>query len=116
MSRSRINLQHKLEQVMAEAYQERLVSEPNITDFSNNVYFQAPSRMHYPAILYERSSADTTFADNRPYMYQHQYMITVIDPDPDSIIPDKIAMLPQCVFDRHYVADNLHHTTFMIYY
>lgn len=116
MSRSRSELQQLLETIMAEAYQERSVVEPSIPDFSRNVYFQAPSRMKYPAILYERSSADTTFADNRPYMYQHQYMITVIDPDPDSIIPDKIAMLPQCVFDRHYVADNLHHTTFVIYY
>lgn len=116
MSRSRNDLQLILERIMAEAYQERILIEPNITDFSHNVYFQAPSRMSYPAILYERSSADTTFADNKPYMFKKQYALTVIDPDPDSCIPDKIAMLPQCIFDRHYVADNLHHTTFMIYY
>ena len=72
MSRSRINLQHELEHIMAESYQERKLVEPSIPDFSRNVYFQAPSRMHYPAILYERSTSDTTFADNRPYMYEHQ--------------------------------------------
>lgn len=85
---------------------------------SENVYFQPPStiRMLYPCIVYQRSYADTKFADNRPYSYQKQYQITVIDKNPDSLIPDKVATLPMCIFDRNFIADNLNHDVFNIYF
>ncbi|HEY5139583.1 MAG TPA: hypothetical protein VIJ25_09760 [Methylococcales bacterium] len=85
---------------------------------SGALYFQPPSNivMTYPCIVYARSNADTKFADNNPYHYEKRYMITVIDKDPDSAIPDKVAGLPACVFDRHYVADNLNHDVFVMYF
>jgi len=83
-----------------------------------HVYFQQPSnvQMAYPCILYMRDSADTEFADNKPYRYTQRYMVTVIDEDPDSVIPAKLAALPQCTYDRHYVADGLHHDVYHLYF
>lgn len=85
---------------------------------SSNVYFQPPSnlQMQYPCIVYERSNASTDFADDRPYRYTKRYQVTVIDRNPDSLIPDKVAGLPQCVFNRHFKADNLNHDVFNLYW
>lgn len=96
----------------------RLQLQSLLEGFCETVYFQAPTttQMKYPCIIYKRDSADTTFADNKPYRYVKRYMVTVIDHDPDSEIPDKIAALPQCLFDRNYVADGLHHDVFNLYF
>lgn len=85
---------------------------------SKNVYFQPPAniKMKYPAIVYQMDSADTQFADNLPYTYTKRYQVTVIDRNPDSEIPDKIAMLPMCIFDRPFVSDGLHHWIFNLYF
>jgi hypothetical protein len=82
------------------------------------VYFQPPDdiTMTYPCIRYERDSAETQFAGNRPYRYTKRYMVTVIDRDPLSEIPDKIAALPMTTFDRWYAADNLNHDVFNLYF
>ena len=83
-----------------------------------NVYFQPPEtvKMMYPCIVYERSNADTKFADDRPYAYKKRYQVTVIDKNPDSLIPDQVAKLSQCVFNRHFRADNLNHDVFVMYF
>lgn len=83
---------------------------------SNNVYYQPPSghEMSYPAIVYERSDISTAFAGNLPYKLTKQYRITVIDANPDSIIPDAIAALPSCVFDRNFKSGQLNHDVFTI--
>lgn len=85
---------------------------------STKVYFQPPStfKMSYPCIVYGISNADTKFANNKPYAYKKRYQITVIDADPDSAIPDKVAMLPECVFNRHFTVENLNHHVFVIWY
>lgn len=85
---------------------------------SENVYFQPPPtyQMSYPCIVYQRSDINTDYANNNPYNLQKKYMLTVIDPDPDSIIPDQVASLPTALFDRHYVSDNLNHDVFTIFY
>ena len=85
---------------------------------SDYVYFQPPStvKMNYPCIVYRRSDIDTEFANNDPYNIHKQYQVTVIDPNPDSLIPDKVGKLPKCLFDRHYTADNLNHDVYNLYY
>ncbi len=85
---------------------------------SRNVYFQPPPsvEMKYPCIIYELTDMDTMFADNVPYKVEKRYSLTVVDKDPDSLIPDKVAALPKCIFDRHFVADNLNHNIFIIYF
>lgn len=85
---------------------------------SSNVYFQPPEslKMSYPCIVYDWDKSDTRFANDSLYLGQRRYQIKIIDRDPDSVIPDKIAKLPKCSFDRHYVADNLHHFIYNLYY
>lgn len=94
------------------------ILENLISSVSGKVYFQPPSNimMVYPCIVYERNTAITRFANNYPYAFDQAYKITVIDKDPDSLIPSKIAKLPKCVFDRHYTVDNLHHDVFNLFY
>lgn len=85
---------------------------------SNQVYFQPPEtvKMKYPCIVYERGSGDTIFADDIPYRFTQRYQITVMDRDPDSKIPEKVADLPMCTYDRHYNIDNLNHDVFNLYF
>lgn len=85
---------------------------------SNNVYFQPPPslQMQYPCIVYSRDTAQTDFADDNPYKYRKRYQITVIDLDPDSDIPDKIAALRLCAYDRFFTADNLNHDVFRLFF
>lgn len=84
----------------------------------DNVYFQPPPsvRMSYPAIRYERSDIRSNRADNQHYTQTRGYTVTVIDPDPDSEIVEKVSRLPMCEFDRHYAADNLNHDVFRLYF
>jgi hypothetical protein len=85
---------------------------------TRNVYFQPPEsiKMQYPCIVYKRSSINTRFADDELYMRKKRYTVTVIDKNPDSEIPDKVASIPMCTFDRHFTSDNLNHDVFLIYY
>lgn len=85
---------------------------------STNVYFQPPPTvsMKYPCIRYERIDRDTLFANDKPYSHAKGYLLTVIDSDPDSEIPDKVADLPYCLFDRFYTADNLNHDVFKLFF
>lgn len=85
---------------------------------SRHVYFQPPAnvQMQYPCIVYRRDTATTEFAANQPYRYSKRYQVTVIDRNPDSDIPDKVAALPMCTFNRFFVADNLNHDVFNVYF
>ena len=116
MAKARTDLGILLREAMTRAYQAELVKNPSAVDYTKNVYFQAPHQLSYPCILYERGKSDTQFADDNPYIINKRYTVTVIDSNPDSMIPDEIAKLPQCVSDRHFVSDNLHHDVFMMYY
>jgi hypothetical protein len=83
-----------------------------------HAYFQPPASMEiqYPCIVYAMDNARTEFAGNRPYTYKKRYLITVIDKDPDSNIPDSVAWLESALFDRQYTANNLHHSVFTLYF
>lgn len=85
---------------------------------STNVYFQPPAsvQMKYPCIVYERGPMRTFHADDRPYSIERRYQLTVIDQNPDSEIPGKVALLPKCRHDQHFAADNLNHDVFTIFF
>lgn len=85
---------------------------------SNNVYFQPPKtvEMSYPCIVYHRDYAKTQFADDSPYRFTKRYQVTYIDRDPDSSVPDQLALLPMCTFDRFYTADNLNHDVYKLFF
>ncbi|QEQ93879.1 tail terminator [Streptomyces phage Kardashian] len=85
---------------------------------SSNVYFQPPANltMQYPCIVYKHDNAKTEFAGNHPYSRAKRYQVTVIDRNPDTLIPDDVAQLPLSNLNRTFTADNLHHYVFNLYY
>lgn len=85
---------------------------------SQNVYFQPPSNlsMQYPCIVYAHDNAKTEFAGNHPYSRTKRYQVTVIDRNPDTLIPDDVAQLPLSNLNRVFTADNLHHYVFNLYF
>lgn len=84
----------------------------------DDVYFQPPAEMAitYPCIVYRRDPADTQFADNVPYNITKKYMVTVIDEDPDSLIPGKVAALPSCLHNRSFAHGQLNHDVYTLYF
>lgn len=85
---------------------------------SSNVYFQPPPSINlkYPCIIYKRDLIEMEHADNLPYKNKKRYQIMVIDPNPDSIIHEKVAQLPMCSYDRFYTTDNLNHDVFNLFF
>ncbi len=83
-----------------------------------NVYHQRPPTvgMAYPCIVYKRSEFKTIYADNVLYQRKKRWQVTVMDLDPDSDIPDTVANLPLCSFDRHFTAENLNHDVYDLYF
>jgi hypothetical protein len=97
---------------------QRLQLHQLLETFTENVYFQPPTniQLKYPCIIYKRDFANTKFADDIPYDRVLRYAVTVIDPDPDSEIPDKVAAMPMSLFNRFYTAENLNHDVYNVYY
>lgn len=96
----------------------RLELQSLLESMCDHVYFQPPNNitMQYPCIVYKRDGEDAKFAGNRPYNRTKRYLVTVIDRDPDSPIPDKVGSLPMCTFNRFYTADNLNHDVYTIFF
>lgn len=98
---SRTQLQTKLEELLG----------------SKNVYYQAPSRMSYPCIKYEKVKPRVIRADNVRYLKFNCYQITVISALPDiQVIEDIQDEFEYSEHDKHYVSDNLHHDVLTVYY
>src|SRR4051812_16972793 len=86
--------------------------------FVDTVYFQPPTNVElvYPCIIYKRDFAETKFADDIPYNHALRYMVTVIDRDPDSDIPNKVASMQMSQFNRFYTAEDLNHDVFNVFF
>jgi hypothetical protein len=100
MARSQAELQELLEGVEGPA----------------KVYFQPPSVLQYPCILYQRSDSYDARADNTRYLTWKRYDVTVMDRDPDSLIPDQVESLPHSKFNRFFVVDGLNHWIYTLYF
>lgn len=89
-----------------------------LTAITTHVYFQPAEnvRLEYPCIIYQRDYAETKFADNEPFNVTKRYMVTVIDRDPDSDIPDEVAKLPMSTFNRFFTADGLNHDVYQVFF
>jgi predicted membrane-bound spermidine synthase len=83
-----------------------------------SVYFQPPSNvsMVYPAIVYNRDIRAVNYADNGIHSQTHRYQVTVIDRDPDSLLPDLVGDLPFSTRVRHFTTEGLHHDIFYVYF
>lgn len=108
-----------------------MVTEKHVTEYpeelqflletlleSKNVYFQPPSniKLSYPCIVYKLDHINIKYAGNLPYRNAKRYSVTYVDKSPDQYIPDKIGELPTASFDRFYVADNLNHYAYRLYF
>jgi hypothetical protein len=97
---------------------QRLDLQTLLETLTTKVYFQPPANlaMEYPCIVYKRDNMDSDFADNTPYHLTTRYLVTVIDRNPDSDIPDKVARLPMCLYNRGFAVNNLNHDVFNLYF
>jgi len=84
----------------------------------DSVYFQPPGSqsMTYPAITYKLDDIIPEFADNVPYLHAKRYQVTLITRTPNENFVDALAALPMCVFQRHYVMNNLNHYVYNLYF
>ena len=96
----------------------RLILHQKLKEFISNVYFQPPSgnEMRYPCIRYTLTQPDVKHANNKKYMRTQCYELTIIDDDPDSLLPSLIEDLPLSKFTRFYPADDLNHWVYTLYF
>lgn len=102
MIKSRLALQCELEQILG----------------SKNVYFQPMEtlKMKYPCIVYSLMNIPDKNANNKPYIRDYTYRVTLIHSDPDNCIVDKLMNFPYTSFDRHFATQGLNHYVFTITY
>lgn len=100
---SRLQLQNELEVLL---------------DIKEVHYQPGPSvELSYPCVVYNRSNSNTAWANGYIYRKKSRYSLTVIDPDPDSPIPDILLDHFQYIrMERSYSADYLNHWIFELYY
>ena len=73
--------------------------------------------MNYDAIRYWLSGKSLRRANNKIYNSTNRYDGVVITRDPDTTIPDEIlSRFEMCSFGTPYIADNLNHYPFTLYY
>lgn len=73
-------------------------------------------KMQYPCIVYKKHRIESKYADDLPYNNGMGYQVTVIDPNPDSDIPEKIGLLQMSSYTNHFTIDNLNHEVYNVYY
>lgn len=81
-----------------------------------NVYYQPPEsiKIVYPCIIYDLARDDALHADNAVYKRWKRYSVTLIDRNPDSLLPDQFSDAFNAGMERHYTSDNLHHYSYTI--
>ena len=84
-----------------------------------NVYFQPPASVHlaYPCVIYNLAVGDLKRADDSIYSYTNRFELMFIYRKPNMEIVEKVMRaFPMCSISRIYVADNLYHYAFNLYY
>ena len=72
--------------------------------------------MEFPCITYERGTWETRHANDKPYLHDIRYTVTVIDKDPDSPLVAAVAALPKSRHTSFFVANQLNHDVFDIFF
>ena len=86
---------------------------------TEHLYFQPTEavQMKYDAIVYRRESFGVRWADDESHFIRDRYEVIAITRDPDSDLPREIQKrFKFCRPHRQYMADNLYHFPFTIYY
>ena len=82
-------------------------------------YFNPPEsvRMKYPCIRYSKGEPNLKRANDAIYRNINKYEGVIIDPNPDTELPTKLLnRFRMCSLGKSYIADNLVHTPFTLYY
>lgn len=79
---------------------------------SENVYYQPPTKLSYPCILYGLSKPIDINADNIKYAQWLSFTVTYISKTPEDDTYLKLLKNDNYSYDRSYVADNLNHYVF----
>jgi hypothetical protein len=97
---------------------QRLELQALLETIVDHVYFQPPNSltMEYPCIRYRLSDEKAAHADNVPYNHTKRYQLTIIDRNPDTLIPSVVRNLPRISFSRFYAAENLNHYVYDLYF
>lgn len=85
----------------------------------DHLYFAPPSgfKMEYDCCVYKIARRPVKHADNIRYLKHIAYECMLIFRDPDSDLPEKLMDgFPLCEWNRRYMADNLTHEVFIVYY
>lgn len=79
-----------------------------------HVYFEPPEtvKMSYPCFVYHFTGYNSVNANDDDYLKSEEYAVRYITKKADPPIPKAVAALPHVTYDRHYVAENLHHFMF----
>lgn len=86
---------------------------------SSHAYFQPPESMKlsYPCFVYSRNVDHAAKANNRLYMYGHNYQLTYITDDSETDMPLRVLRkFPKCRQGQPFVSDNLYHFPFDLNY
>lgn len=94
----------------------RLELHSRLLEICDHVYYQPPEtfKMTYPCIVYDLAKDDLIHADDFAYVRRKQYSVTIIDRNPDSLLPDRFSDEFNAGMERHFTADNLHHFSYTI--
>ena len=85
----------------------------------NKVYYEPPetASMVYPCIVYYKDYIKTEKANDFNYIKLNRYQLTVIDRNADNpVIREILDRFRSSSYDRHYIADGLHHDVITLYY
>lgn len=96
-------------QKMLEDFQNELGEKPY-------VYFQPPEtvKLTYPCFVYSYSDVVIRYANDSPYLKSEEYIVKYITKKADPPMLDSLLKLQSLRFDRHFIADNLHHYSFVL--
>ena len=85
---------------------------------NRNVYFQPPEnfKMKYPCIVYGRFQIRNRHADDGVYKQDNGWQLTNISTDQTDDCVQKLSRLPKCRHVRTFIADNLYHDVFELYF
>ena len=87
---------------------------PGVTE----AYFQKPGNLTLvpPYIVYELDDEYLMRADNGVHAFWNRYTVTIVDRDPDSPVRDAVRNLPLASFNRKFIAGQLHHFVYNLYF
>lgn len=87
-------------------------------DGVTEAYFQKPGnlKLEPPYIVYEIDDEYVARADDRVHAVWRRYTVTVVVRDQDSPVPGMVRDLPHASFNRMFIAGQLYHFVYNLYF